>query len=123
MRGFECGQSFVGAKSSYTYVYMMKGKSYAPSALRNFIRDVAAPSYAYGEVLGEWEEVCKTYCIPQISSEPHHQHQSKAERRIQDIKRRSRPLMQLNDAPEKYWDFAVESATEYLNHIATRKLG
>jgi len=31
--------------------------------------------------------------------------------------------MQLNDAPEKYWDFAVELATEYLNHIATRKLG
>jgi len=107
---------------------MMKGKGYAPSDLRNFIRDVAAPSYiytdnAYEEVLGEWEEVCKTYCITQIASEPHHQHKKKAERRIQDIKRRSRLLMQLNDAPEKYWDFAVELATEYLNHIATRKLG
>ena len=49
---------------------MMKGKGYAPSALKNFIRDVAAPAYiltdnAYEEVLGEWEEVCKTYCIPQ----------------------------------------------------------
>ena len=31
--------------------------------------------------------------------------------------------MQARDAPEKYWDFAVELATEYLNHIATRKLG
>ena len=107
---------------------MMKGKGYAPPALRNFIRDVAAPSYihtdnAYEEVLGEWEEVCKTYYIPQIALEPHHQHQNKAERRIQDIKRRSRLLMQLNEAPEKYWDFAVELATEYLNHIATRKLG
>ena len=64
---------------------MMKGKGYGPSALRNFIRDVAAPSYihtdnAYEEVLGEWEEVCK----PQIASEPHHQHQTKAESRIQD---------------------------------------
>ena len=29
----------------------------------------------------------------------------------------------MNNAPEKYWDFAVELATEYLNHIATRKLG
>jgi len=57
----------------------MKGRGYAPSALRNFIRDVVAPSYvhtdsAYEEVLGEWEEVCKTYCVPQIASEPHHQH-------------------------------------------------
>ena len=51
-RGFECGQVFVGAKSSYTYVNLMKGKDYVPSALRNFIRDVAAPSYihAYEEV-------------------------------------------------------------------------
>ena len=32
-------------------------------------------------------------------------------------------LMQLNNAPEKYRDFAVELASEYLNHIATRKLG
>jgi len=99
----------------------MKGKGYALSTLRNFIRDVAAPSYIHTD--GGWEEVCKTYCIPQIASEPNHQHQNKAERRIQDIKRRSRLLMQLNDSPEKYWDFAVELATEYLNHIATRKLG
>ena len=96
-RRFECGQVFVGAKSSYTYIDMMKGEGYAPSALRNFIRDVVAPSYvhtdsAYEEVLGEWEEVCKTYCIPQIASESHHQHQNKAERRIQDIKKRSRLL-------------------------------
>ena len=87
-RGFECGQVFVEAESSYTYVDMMKGKGYAPSALRNFIRDVAAPAYiltdnAYEEVLGEWEEVCKPYCIPHITSEPHHQHQNKAKRRIQ----------------------------------------
>ena len=53
----------MGGESSYTYVDMMKGKGYAPSALRNFIRDVAGPAYiltdnAYEEVLGEWEEVC-----------------------------------------------------------------
>ena len=52
----------MGGESSYTYVDMMKGKGYAPSALRNFIRDVAAPAYiltenAYEEVLGEWKEV------------------------------------------------------------------
>jgi len=125
-RGFECGQVFVGAESSYTYVDMMKGRGYAPSALRNFIWDVPAPAYiltdnAYEEVLGEWEEACKTYCIPQVASEPHHQHQNKAERQIQDVKKRARLLMQVRDVPKKYWDFAVELAVEYLNHIATRK--
>jgi len=88
---------------------------------------ITAPAYiltdnAYEEVLGEWEEVCKTYCIPQIASEPHHQQQNKAERRIQDIEKRARLLMQARDVPEKYWDFAVELATEYLNHIATKNL-
>ena len=106
-RGFECGQIFVGAESAYTYVDLMKGKGYAPTALRNFIRDVGAPVYlhtdnAYEEVLGEWEEVCKMYCIPQIASEPHYQHQNKAERRIQDIKRQARLLMRLHDVPEKH---------------------
>ena len=71
----------------------------------------------------KWKEVCKTYCIPQIASKPHHQHQNKAKRRIQDIKKRVRLLMQARDVSENYWDFDVELATEYLNHIATRKLG
>ena len=112
--GFECGHVFVGAKSSYTYVDMMKGKGYAPSALWNCIRDAAAPSYihtdnAYEEVLGEWEEVCKTYCMSQITSEPHHWHLNKAEIRIQDIKKQSRLQMQLNNTPDTYWNFATES--------------
>jgi len=31
--------------------------------------------------------------------------------------------MQLNDAPEKYLDFAMELAIEYMDHIATKRLG
>ena len=34
-----------------------------------------------------------------------------------------REQVQVRDVPEKYWDFAVELAVEYRNHIATRKLG
>ena len=46
-RGYECGQIFVGANSSFTYVDMMKGKGYAPNALKNFIWDAKAPAYIH----------------------------------------------------------------------------
>ena len=82
-RGYECVQIFVGADSSFTYVDMMKGKGYAPNALKNFLQHVRAPANihtdnAYEEILGEWEETCKTYCIPQVVSEPCYQHRNKA---------------------------------------------
>jgi len=59
-RGYECVQIFVGADSSFTYVDMMKGKGYAPNALKNFLQHVRAPANihtdnAYEEILGEWE--------------------------------------------------------------------
>jgi hypothetical protein len=89
--GFKCAQVFVGAKSGLTYVVPMKGKGYAPDALKAFIWDIGAPAFlltdnSFEEVLAEWEETCKMYCIPQVSSEPDYQHQNKAERRIQDNK-------------------------------------
>ena len=127
LTGFKCAQVFVGATSGYTYVVPMKGKGYAFDALKSFISDVGAPAFlltdnAYEEVRGEWEEICKTYCISQIATEPHYQHQNKAERRIQDIKRQARVLMRINRAPKRYWDMAVMLAVDQMNHTASRKL-
>jgi hypothetical protein len=87
--GFKCAQVFVGAMKGLTYVVPMKGKGYAPDALKAFIQDIGAPAFlltdnAYEEVRAECEEICKTYCILLVSSEPDYQHQNKAERRIQD---------------------------------------
>jgi hypothetical protein len=125
--GFKCAQVFVGARSGLTYVVPMKGKGYAPDALKASIQDIGAPAFlltdnAYEEVRAEWEEICKTYCIPQISVEPEHQHQNKAERRIQDIKHKARLLMRIGKAPLRYWDFAVQLVVEQINHTATRRL-
>jgi hypothetical protein len=89
--GFKCAQVFIGARSGLTYVVPMKGKGYAPDVLKGLIQDIGAPAFlltdnAYEEVGAEWEEICKTNCIPQVSSELDYQHQNKAERGIQDIK-------------------------------------
>jgi hypothetical protein len=96
---------FVGAKSGLTYVVPMKGKGYAPDALKAFIRDIGAPAFlltdnAYEEVLAEWEGLCKTYCITQVAVEPHYQHQNKAEHRIQDIKCKTHLLLNMYKAPK-----------------------
>jgi hypothetical protein len=126
-RGFTCAQVFVGRESDLVHVDLMKGKGYAPQALQNFIRTVGAPAYimadnAPEEQEGEWAQICRTYCIPQRASETKYQHQNRVERSIQDIKRRTRLLLHLNDAPEKFWDYAVQLAVDMMNHTARRKL-
>ncbi len=121
-------QVFVGVKSGYTFVIPLKNKGYAHTALQDFIRQIGAPLFipvdvAREENVGEWLSVCRTYCIPQCTSEPTYQHQNRVERRIQDIKRRTTVLMSMHSTPSKYWDYAVEYAVELINHTAVRKLG
>ncbi len=127
VRGLMCAQIFLGVRSGYTYIVPLKNKAYAHTALQDFIRDVGAPLYiaadaAREENMGEWLTVCRTYCIPQRTSEPTYQNQNRVERRIQDIKRRSAVLMSIHNAPTKYWDYAAEYTVELINHTAIRKL-
>ncbi len=66
--------------------------------------------------------MCRTFCIPQCTSEPAYQNQNRVERRIQDIKRRTTVLMQMHMAPSRLWDYAVKYVVELINHTAIRKL-
>jgi hypothetical protein len=127
-RGYTCVQVFVGTKSGYTYIVPLKTKAYAYTALQDFIRQVGAPLFiavdaAKEENIGEWLSVCRTYCIPQRTSEPTYQNQNRVERRIQDVKRRTTILMSIHNTPSRYWDYAVEYSVELINHTAVRKLG
>ena len=120
-------QVFVGVRSGYTYVAPLKNKAYAHAALQDFIRQVGAPLYiavdaAKEENMGEWRTICRTYCIPQRTSEPMHQNQNRVERRIQDIKRRTTVLMATHTTPSRYWDYAAEYTVELINHTAIRRL-
>jgi hypothetical protein len=90
-------------------------------------RYVGAPLFlsvdaAREENTGEWLSVCRTFCIPQRTSEPAYQNQNRVERRIQDIKCRTTVLMSMHGAPSRYWDYAVEYAVELINHTAVQKL-
>jgi hypothetical protein len=126
-RGFTCAQVFLGEKSGYTYVVPLKNKAYAYTALQDLIRYVGAPAYmavdaAREENMGEWLSICRTFCIPQHTSEPTYQNQNRVERRIQDVKRRATVLMSMHGTPSRYWDYAIEYAVEIINHTAVRRL-
>jgi hypothetical protein len=62
------------------------------------------------------------YCIDDMQSEPHHQHQNPAERRIQDIKKVSNHLMDRTGTPAEYWLLSLLHTTYVLNRLATEKL-
>jgi hypothetical protein len=126
-RGNLCAQVFVGEESGYTVVIPMKSKNQAHQALQDFIRFTGTPSFllvdgAPEENKGEWLNICRIFCIPQHTSEPEYQNQNRAERKIGDIKRRATLLMSLHNAPERYWDYAVEYAVELINHTAIERL-
>ncbi len=96
-------------------------------SLQDFIRFIGAPSFilvdsAPEENKGEWLNICRTYCIPQHTSEPEYQNQKWAKRRIGDVKRRASILMSLHNSPERYWDYAMEYAVELINHTAIERL-
>jgi hypothetical protein len=126
-RGNTCAQVFVGEVSGYTVIIPLKNKGQAHTALQDFIRYVGVPSYilvdgAPEENKGEWLSVCRTYCIPQHTTEPEYQNQNRAERWIGDIKRRTTVLLSLHEAPERYWDYAAEYAVELINHTVIERL-
>lgn len=127
VRGYNVAQMFRGDRSGYLFVDFAKGKGYAPVTLQNFIRNVGAPQYigsdnALEETGGEWGAICRTTCIAQRTSEADQQNQNKVERTIQDIKRKTKLIIDMNDAPRKFWCYAVAYAVELSNHTAAKRL-
>ena len=54
---------------------------------------------------------------------PHNQNQSKAERRIQDVKHKVVHLLHRSRAPIGFWCYALIFVVDCLNHLAKEKLG
>jgi len=127
IRGYSVAQMFRGDKSGYLFVDFAKGKGYAPYTLQNFIRTVGAPEYigsdnALEETGGEWGSICRSTCIAQRTSEADQQNQNKVERTIQDIKRKTKLIIDMNDAPLKFWCYAVAHAVDLSNHTAAKRI-
>lgn len=89
--GYTCAQLYVGKESTFTEIYGMKSKNQMPETLQDFIRQWGAPSglmsdSAKVETSKQIKNILRMYAIKDMQSEPYHQHQNYAERRIQEVK-------------------------------------
>ena len=57
-----------------------------------------------------------------MQSEPNHQHQNYAKRKIQDVKSTSNVIMDRTGAPNHTWFLALKYVTKLLNHLSVKKL-
>ena len=125
--GATIAQVFVGVESLVTDVYAMKTDRQFINTLEDQIRQRGAPSKlisdrAQVEVSNQVKEILRAYCINDWQSEPHHQHQNFAERRIQQLKTLVNIIMDCVGAPPHTWFLCLQYVTFLLNSTYSAQL-
>ena len=126
--GCTCMQVFCGKNSKYCKGYGMKTESDGCDVLETFVAEVGAPYHlmndnARMETSQAWKRILSKYNISGSATEPNHGHQNPVERRIQDIKKVSRAIMDHTGCPDTFWELAVTYGILLLNHTAAASLG
>lgn len=121
-------QLFAGKTSSYLRGYPMQQEGQMPGTLEDFIRDVGAPiglfsDNAKAQTGKAVEQILRLYNIKDAQSEPEHQHQNYAERRIQDVKRLTNAVMDRTGTPAAFWLLCTLFVIYVLNHLINEQLG
>jgi hypothetical protein len=121
-------QLFCGTQSLITAVFPMRTEKEMPATLLDFIRKWGAPNGLFSDnakvQIGKTvQSILRMYCIDDLQSEPHHQHQNPAERRIQDVKKVSNLIMDRTGTPAEYWLLSLLHTAYILNRLATKHLG
>jgi hypothetical protein len=99
-----------------------------PGTLLDFICKLGAPNALFSDnakvQTGKTvQSILRKYCIDDMQSEPHHQHQSPAECRIQDVKKVSNQIMDRTGTPAtSYWLLSLLHTTYILNRLSTESL-
>src|SRR3982750_1632840 len=98
-----------------------------PETLQDFIRQWGAPSElfldsAVFETSKAIKDILRHYCIKDMQSEPNHQHQNYAEKKIQDVKSTANVIMDRTGEPNYTWYLALKYVAKLLNHFASQKL-
>ena len=121
-------QIFHGVETELTEGIPVSKKSDFPQALMDFIRIWGAPANLFTD--GAWEEASKAvndifrhYHIGRhMRSEPYHQHQNPAERKIQDIQRVVNGLLDRTGARPCEWLLCALFVIDLFNHLAQESL-
>jgi hypothetical protein len=121
-------QLYTGIKSLITAIFPMKSESEMPGTLLDFIRKFGAPNGLFSDnakvQIGKTvQTILRMYAIDDLQSEPHHQHQNPAERRIQDVKKVCNQIMDCTGTPPQYWLLCLLYVIYLLNRLSTESLG
>jgi hypothetical protein len=105
--GSKMVQLYCGTTSLITATFSMQNESEIPSMLLDFIRKLGDPNGLFSDnakvQIGKTiQTILFMYCIDDMQSEPHHQRQNPAERRMQDIKKVSIHIMDHTGTPSKF---------------------
>ena len=125
--GATVAQIFVGVDTLVTDVYSMKTDSEFVRTLEDNIRrrgamDKLISDRAQTEIGKKVLDILRNLAIDDWQSEPYHEHQNKAERRYQLIKRTVNNVLDKTGAPESTWFLALKYVCYVLNHIAHESL-
>ena len=126
--GSTMAQIYCGKKTQLTAAFPMKSETEMPATLQDFIRKEGAPNLLFSDnakvQIGKTvNSILRHYGIDDHQSEPYHQHQNYAERRIQEIKRFVDVLMDRTGTPAGYWLLCLLYAVYLLNRLASDSLG
>jgi hypothetical protein len=126
--GATMAQIYCGKKTQLTAAFPMKSESEMPATLQDFIRKNGAPNLLFSDnakvQIGKTvDSILRHYGIDDHQSEPHHQHQNYAERKIQEIKRFVDVLMDRTGTPTGYWLLCLLYAVYLLNRLSCDSLG
>lgn len=126
--GERLAQIYVGVESEVIDIYGIKTEQQFTRTLEDNIRHRGAPiklisDSAASETSAKVKDILRTYAIKDWQSEPHHQHQNRAERKYQDLKRTVNTVMDRTGAPPYTWLLAFMYVAFLLNCTATPSLG
>ena len=121
-------QLYTGVDSLLTDVFPMKLASDMVGTFEDLIRKRGAPNQLASDNAKEQtckavDEVLRMYSIGDFQSEPHQQHQNRAERRIQEVKKLSDGIMDKTGTPAKMWLLCLMYVVYLQNHLATESIG
>jgi hypothetical protein len=128
IRNFGCVQIFYSVLHRYIFVRGMRKESESHGAYQDLVRELGAPNIlltdnAQTQVGKKWTRTSRDNATRQIKIAPHNQNQNNAERKIQDVKRRTIMTLRYGKAPLVFWCFCMMFIVDCLNHSAQKELG
>ena len=120
-------QLCAGNTSQSSAVFPMQAESQMAATLEERIRQVGHRTSffsdnAKAQIGAKVRNILRHCTVADQQSEPHHQHQNHAERRIQEVSHLTNTIMDRTGTPAQHWSLATCCVVHLLNHMAVESL-